>query len=64
MWTGLALATGIVFTVLVALGERLWDPDRVVDVGATPSSHINAVNGEVQNIGPAQEGLLVFRSVL
>ena len=46
VWTGLALATGIVFAVLVALGERLGDPDRVVDVGATPSSHVNAVNGK------------------
>lgn len=45
VWTGLALATGIVFAVLVALGERLGDPNRVVDVGATPSSSVNGVGG-------------------
>lgn len=52
------------FAVLVALGERLGDPDRVVDVGASPSSYVNAVIGETWNIGPAQEGLLGFRGVL
>ena len=64
VWTGLALATGIVFAALVALGERLGDPDRVVDVGASSSSYVNAVIGETWNMGPAQEGLLGFRGVL
>ena len=52
------------FAVLVALGERLGDPDRVVDVGATPSSYIFAVNSRARNIGPTQEELLGFRGVL
>ncbi|KAB1503893.1 VanZ family protein [Corynebacterium sp. 320] len=31
-WVSLALALGIVFAVLVGLGERLGDPDKVVEV--------------------------------
>lgn len=29
VWIGLALALGVVFAVLVGLGERLGDPDRI-----------------------------------
>lgn len=32
VWIGLALALGVIFAVLVGLGERLGDPDKVVDV--------------------------------
>ncbi|MFC6146910.1 VanZ family protein [Corynebacterium nasicanis] len=32
VWIGLALTLGVVFAVLVGLGERLGDPDKVVDV--------------------------------
>ncbi|HIW95224.1 MAG TPA: VanZ family protein [Candidatus Corynebacterium gallistercoris] len=32
VWVWLALAVGVVFAVLVGLGERLGDPDKVVDV--------------------------------
>lgn len=32
VWIGLALALGVVFAVLVGLGERLGDPDKVVEV--------------------------------
>lgn len=31
-WVGLAIALGLVFAVLVVLGERLGDPDKVVEV--------------------------------
>ncbi len=32
VWIALALASGVVFAVLVGLGERLGDPDKVVPV--------------------------------
>lgn len=32
VWIGLALALGVVFAVLVGLGERLGDPDKVASV--------------------------------
>lgn len=32
VWISLALALGVVFAVLVGLGERLGDSDKVVDV--------------------------------
>lgn len=32
VWIGLALLLGVVFAVLVGLGERLGDPDKVVDI--------------------------------
>lgn len=34
-WVGLAILLGVVFAVLVGLGERLGDPDKVVEVAAS-----------------------------
>lgn len=34
LWTGVAMTTAIVFAVLVLLGPRLGDPDKVVEVAA------------------------------
>lgn len=44
LWVGLSLVLALVFTVLVALGPRLGDLDKVVDLGAS-------VPGGVQSIG-------------
>ncbi len=38
VWIGLALVTAAVFAVLVILGPRLGDPDKVVDVGTTQAA--------------------------
>ena len=37
VWIGVALATGAVFAVLVALGPRLGDPEQVVDLAGDPA---------------------------
>lgn len=64
VWTALALAAGIVFFVLVVLGERLGDPDKVVDVGAAPAPHVNAVDSGTEHVRPALHPLLGFQGVL
>ena len=38
LWVGLALAAALVFAVLVILGPRLGDPDKVVEVGVSEVS--------------------------
>ena len=43
VWIGLALAAAAVFAVLVVLGPRLGDPDKVVETGALEAGKVAGV---------------------